>query len=163
MLVRQAPLSGVISHPTAARVSSAIVGKRSSFTQMMLILFSLWMVASHLFPPLYAILSPRRQVNCWATKSLSAHLLFLPLWTLDELQECRLFVTAFEEGLSSQSVTEAYEIAGGIPCIVLQLAAYQIQSGIPVEDLVLDILKVVVKRLESSLHRQGYWLLIVHG
>jgi len=56
-------------------------------------------------------------------------------------------VTAFEEGLSSQSVTEGYEIAGGIPRTVLQLAAHQRRSGIPVKDLVLDTLKVGRKAL----------------
>ncbi|KAL3160359.1 hypothetical protein ABBQ32_14129 [Trebouxia sp. C0010 RCD-2024] len=98
----------------------------------------------------YAFLSPERQVYRWATKSPSSHLLFLPLWTLDELQGCRSFVTIFEEGLSSESVTEAYEVAGGIPRTVLQFAAHQSQSGIPVKDLVLDALKMAVGRLSSQ-------------
>lgn len=98
----------------------------------------------------YAFLSPQRQVYRWATKSPSSHLLFLPLWTLDELQGCRPFVTIYEEGLSSESVTEAYEIAGGIPRTVLQFAAHQSQSGIPVKDLVLDALKMAVGRLSSQ-------------
>ncbi|KAL3159354.1 hypothetical protein ABBQ32_14138 [Trebouxia sp. C0010 RCD-2024] len=98
----------------------------------------------------YAFLSPQRQVYRWATKSPSSHLLFLPLWTLDELQGCRSFVTIFEEGLSSESVTEAYEVAGGIPRTVLQFAAHQSQSGIPVKDLVLDALKMAVGRLSSQ-------------
>ncbi|KAL3160457.1 hypothetical protein ABBQ32_010775 [Trebouxia sp. C0010 RCD-2024] len=98
----------------------------------------------------YAFLSPQRQVYRWATKSPSSHLLFLPLWTLDELQGCRSFVTIFEEGLSSESVTEAYEVAGGIPRTVLQFAAHQSQSGIPVKDLVLDALRMAVGRLSSQ-------------
>ena len=98
----------------------------------------------------YAFLSPQRQVYRWATKSPSSHLLFLPFWTLEELQACRSFVTVFEEGLSSGLVTEAYEIAGGIPRTVLQLAAHQSQSGIPVKDLVLDALKIAVGRLSSQ-------------
>lgn len=98
----------------------------------------------------YAFLSPQSQVYRWATKSPSAHLLFLPLWTLDELQACRSLVTVCEKGLSSQSVTEAYEIAGGIPRTVLQLTAHHSQSGIPVKDLVLDILKIAVRRLSSQ-------------
>jgi len=113
----------------------------------------------------YAFLSPQRQVYRWATKSPSAHLLFLPLWTLDELQACRSFVTAFEEGLSSQSVTEAYEIAGGIPRTVLRLAAHQSRSGIAVKDLVLDTLKIAVGRLSSQaslLAAEFPWLTIVH-
>ena len=48
------PLSGIISHPTAARVLSATVGRRSSLTQMMRLLFTSWMAASHLFPLLCA-------------------------------------------------------------------------------------------------------------
>ncbi len=98
----------------------------------------------------YAFLSPQRQVYRWTTKSPSAHLLFLPLWTLDELQACRSSVTAFEEGLSRQSVTEAYEIAGGVPRTVLRLAAQQSRSGMPVKDKVLDTLKVAVGRLSSQ-------------
>ena len=111
----------------------------------------------------YAFLSPQRQVYRWATKSPSVHLLFLPLWTLDELQACRSLVTAFEEGLSSQSVTEAYEIAGGVPCTVLRLAAHQSGSGIPVKDLVLDTLTIAVGRLSSqaSLLAIEFWLAIV--
>ena len=79
--------------------------------------------------------------------SPSAQLMFLPLWTLDELQECRSFVTAFEEALSSQAVTEAYKIAGGVPRTVLQLAAHLSQSDFPVKDLLLDTLTREVRRL----------------
>ncbi len=95
----------------------------------------------------YAFLSPQRQAHRWAMSSPSAHLMFLPLWTLDELQECRSFVTAFEEALSSQAVTEAYEIAGGVPRTVLQLAAHLSQSDFPVKDLLLDTLTREVRRL----------------
>ena len=95
----------------------------------------------------YAFLSPQRQAHRWAMSSPSAHLMFLPLWTLDELQECRSFVTAFEEALSSQAVTEAYEIAGGVPRTVLQLAAHLSQADFPVKDLLLDSLTREVRRL----------------
>ena len=95
----------------------------------------------------YAFLSPQRQAHRWAMSSPSAHLMFLPLWTLDELQECRSFVTAFEEALSSQAVTEAYEIAGGVPRTVLQLAAHLSQADFPVKDLLLDTLTREVRRL----------------
>ena len=98
----------------------------------------------------YAFLSPQRQLYCWATKSPSSHLLFLPLWTLDDLQACRSFVTVFEKRLSSESVREANEVAGGIPRTVLQLAALQSQSGNPVKDIVLDTLKIAVGRLSSQ-------------
>ncbi len=74
----------------------------------------------------------------------------LPLWTLDEVQECRSFVTACEEALSSQPMTEAYKIAGGIPLTVLQLAAHQSRPDIPAKDLLLDILKIAVGRLSSQ-------------
>lgn len=73
--------------------------------------------------------------------------MFLPLWTLDGLQECRSFVTTFEEALGSQTVTEAYEIAGGVPRTVLQLATHLTQSDFPVKDLLLDTLTREVKRL----------------
>ncbi len=98
----------------------------------------------------YAFSSPQRGLYRWQTKSPSAHLMFLPLWTLDELQACRLSVDAFISALSTQSVTEAYEIAGGVPRTVLQLAADWRGSDIPVKDLVIDTLDTAVRKLSSQ-------------
>lgn len=39
------PFPSIISHPTAARVSIAIIGKSSHLTQTMLTLSTLWMAA----------------------------------------------------------------------------------------------------------------------
>ncbi len=95
----------------------------------------------------YAFVSPQQGVYRWETKSSPSRLMFLPLWTLAELQACRSAVAKFETCVSSQSVTEAYEIAGGIPRTVLQFAADRRGSGVPVKDLVLDTLHVAVGKL----------------
>lgn len=57
---------------------------------------------------------------------------------------------AFESALSTQPVTEAYEIAGGIPRSVLQLATDWRGSSIPVKDLVIDTLNTAVRKLSSQ-------------
>ena len=98
----------------------------------------------------YAFLSPQQGLYRWHTKSPSAHLLFLPLWTLEELQACRLSVDAFESALSTQAVIEAYEVAGGVPRTVLQIAADWTGSGIPVRSLVIDTLNLAVTQLSSQ-------------
>ena len=69
----------------------------------------------------YAVSSPQRGLYRWQTKCPSAHFMFLPLWTLEELQACRSSVDAFESALSTQAVIEAYDIAEGVPRTVLQL------------------------------------------
>ena len=107
----------------------------------------------HIHSPLcwcYAFLNPQHNLYRWKTKSPSARLLFLPLWTLDELQACRSFVTVFEEGLSSQAVADAYEISGGVARTALQLAAAESRSGIPVKDRMLDTHKIAVDKLSSQ-------------
>ena len=112
----------------------------------------------------YAFVSPQRGVYRWETKSPSGHLMFLPLWTLDELQACRSAVADFEMNVRSQSVTEAYEIAGGVPRTVLRLVADRRASGIPVKDLVLGTLIIAVRKLSlqaSILSARSSWLTMV--
>ena len=83
----------------------------------------------------YAFSSPQKSVYRYERKVPSCHLMFLPLWTLEELQECRGSVNIFSSTVTAESAELAFEFAGGVPRTVLQLLAQTANSTIPNQEL----------------------------
>ncbi|KAL3132928.1 hypothetical protein ABBQ38_006842 [Trebouxia sp. C0009 RCD-2024] len=98
----------------------------------------------------YAFSSPQKSVYRYKRKVPSCHLLFLPLWTLEELQQCRASVDLFSSNVTAESVELAFEFAGGLPRTVLQLPAHKASSSIDIRSLIVDELELAVNLLPSS-------------
>jgi len=61
----------------------------------------------------YAFSSPQKSVYRYERKVPSCHLMFLPLWTLEELQQCRGSVDIFSSTVTAELAELAFEFAGG--------------------------------------------------
>ncbi len=85
--------------------------------------------------------------------------MFLPLWTLEELQQCRGSVDLFSSTVTAELAELAFEFAGGVPRTVLQLPAQNTDSSIPIRSLIVDLLETAVNRLPSEVIRRSLLLL----
>ncbi|KAL0027451.1 hypothetical protein WJX77_001980 [Trebouxia sp. C0004] len=76
--------------------------------------------------------------------------MFLPLWALEELQQCWGSVDIFSSTVTAELAELAFEFAGGVPRTVLQLPAQTANSSIPIRSFVVDILENAINRLPSE-------------
>ncbi len=107
----------------------------------------------------YAFSSPQNRVYRYERKVPSCRLMFLPLWTLEELQQCRGSVDLFSSTVTAELAELAFEFAGGVPRTVLQLPAQNTDSSIPIRSLIVDLLETAVNRLPSEVIRRSLLLL----
>ncbi|DBB05432.1 TPA: hypothetical protein ACH3X1_012396 [Trebouxia sp. C0004] len=98
----------------------------------------------------YAFSSPQKSVYRYERKAPSCHLMFLPLWALEELQQCWGSVDIFSSTVTAELAELAFEFAGGVPRTVLQLPAQTANSSIPIRSFVVDILENAINRLPSE-------------
>ncbi|DBA86734.1 TPA: hypothetical protein ACH3X2_005425 [Trebouxia sp. C0005] len=98
----------------------------------------------------YAFSSPQKNVYRYERKVPSCHLMFLPLWTLQELQQCRGLVDIFSSTVKAELAELAFEFAGGLPRTVLQLPAQTANASIPIRSLVVRQLETAVNMLPSG-------------
>ena len=85
--------------------------------------------------------------------------MFLPLWTLEELQQCRGSVDIFSSTVTAELAELAFEFAGGLPRTVLQLLAQTATSSIPIKSLIVGQLETAVNMLPSEVIRCSLLLL----
>ena len=85
--------------------------------------------------------------------------MFLPLWTLEELQHCRGSVDIFSSTVTAELAELAFEFAGGLPRTVLQLPAQTANASIPIRSLIVGQPKTAVNRLPSEVIRCSLLLL----
>ena len=107
----------------------------------------------------YAFSSPQKSVYRYERKVPSCHLMFLPLWTLEELQECRGSVSIFSSIVTPESVKLAFKFAGGVPLTILQLPAQTAHSSIPIRSFIVGQLETAVNMLPSEVIRCSLLLL----
>ncbi|DBA80025.1 TPA: hypothetical protein ACH3X2_007523 [Trebouxia sp. C0005] len=107
----------------------------------------------------YAFSSPQKNVYRYERKVPSCHLMFLPLWTLQELQQCRGLVDIFSSTVKAELAELAFEFAGGLPRTVLQLPAQTANASIPIRSLVVRQLETAVNMLPSGVIRCSLLLL----
>ena len=107
----------------------------------------------------YAFSSPQKSVYRYERKVPSCHLMFLPLWTLEELQQCRGSVDIFSSTVTAELAELAFEFAGGVPRTVLQLPAQTANASIPTRSLIVDQLETAVNMLPSEVIRCSLLLL----
>ena len=100
----------------------------------------------------YAFASPTKSVLRFKNKLPSCHLIYLPLWPSDELEECRKSVGMFSR-VSTESVANAFAIAGGVPRTVLQLLAEPTFAGITGQSLIINKLKTAVNTVPTEVTR----------
>ncbi|DBB14525.1 TPA: hypothetical protein ACH3X3_004805 [Trebouxia sp. C0006] len=98
----------------------------------------------------YACSSPQKSVYRYERKVPSCHLMFLPLWPLEELQQCRGSVDIFSSNVAAELAELAFEFAGGVPRTVLQLPAQPANSSIPIRSLIVGQLETAVNMLSSE-------------
>ncbi|DBA80022.1 TPA: hypothetical protein ACH3X2_007520 [Trebouxia sp. C0005] len=98
----------------------------------------------------YAFSSPQKNVYRYERKVPSCHLMFLPLWTLQELQQCRGLVDVFSSTVKAELAELAFEFAGGLPRTVLQLPAQTANASIPIRSLIVCQLETAVNMLPSE-------------
>ena len=82
--------------------------------------------------------------------------MFLPLWPLEELQQCRGSV---DSTVAAELAELAFEFAGGVPRTVLQLPAQPANSSIPIRSLIVGQLETAVNMLSSEVIRCSLLLL----
>jgi hypothetical protein len=107
----------------------------------------------------YAFSSPQKSVYRYERKVPSCHLMFLPLWPLEELQQCRGSVDIFSSTVAAELAELAFEFAGGVPRTVLQLPAQPANSSIPIRSLIVGQLETAVNMLSSEVIRCSLLLL----
>ena len=101
----------------------------------------------------YAFSSPQKSVYRYERKVPSCYLMFLPLWTLEELQQCRGSVDIFSSTVTAELAELAFEFAGGLPRTVLQLPAQIASFSIPIKSLIVGQLETAVNMLPSEVIR----------
>ena len=107
----------------------------------------------------YAFSSPQKNVYRYERKVPSCHLMFLPLSTLQELQQCRGSVDIFSSTVTAELAELAFEFAGGLPRTVLQLPAQTANASIPIKSLIVGQLETAVNMLPSEVIRCSLLLL----
>lgn len=100
----------------------------------------------------YAFASPTKSVFRFKNKLSSCHLMYLPLWPPEELEQCRESVDTFSS-VSRESVANAFAIAGGVPRTVLQLLAEPTSVGITGQSIIINKLETAVNTLPSEVTR----------
>ena len=85
--------------------------------------------------------------------------MFLPSWTLEELQQCRDSVDIFSSTVTAELAEPAFAFAGGVPRTVLQLPAQPANSSVPIRSLVVGQLETAVNMLSSEVIRCSLLLL----
>lgn len=101
----------------------------------------------------YAFSSPQKNVYRYERKVPSCRLMFLPLWTLDELQQCRGSIEDFSSTVTAELAELAFEFAGGVPRTVLQLPALTANTNIPTRSRIIGQLETAVQMLPSEVIR----------
>ena len=107
----------------------------------------------------YAFSSPQKSVYRYERKVPSCHLMFLPLWTLEELQQCRGSVDVFSSTVTVELAELAFEFAGGVPRTILQLPAQKANYNIPIRSFIVGYLETAVNMLPSEVVRCSLLLL----